>query len=352
MYFSGTYFYNFRNLYGERREWTPGFNLITGPNGAGKTNFLEGLNLISGWGPFDRGVRMSGLVSWSADDAERGASLSARIGGEDESEISALLGARFQLRCDGKALGSAGMRRRIPVLSFMPGHMSILKGGAVHRRRLMDIVGAIISPNYAKGLNEYRRVLRHRTALLRARRDPRMTDELLVRLGAWLWSAREEILRMIGREIENFSGLLPSPLDFFFERGGGVGEADPRDDFRRSLRAAAPRERASRTAIVGPQRDDIKFFCGGVEASLFLSRGQSRKAASALVLACALAVERRIGRKPVLIFDEIASELDKSGRDAAIGALLDTGCQVFAATADVFEHGGIEIHNMKDGRFV
>jgi DNA replication and repair protein RecF len=179
-----------------------------------------------------------------------------------------------------------------------------------------------------------------------------MTDRLLVPLGSWLWTARGEIIRMLRNELENFSELLPSPMDFFFERGGGGLEEKPRDDYKKSLSRLREKEKFSRLPLVGPQRDDVKFFCGEVEASSFFSRGQSRRAVSALILAAALVVERRLGRKPVLIFDEITSELDEAGRMSAFGALLETGYQVFATTTESEACDGVEIFRMRDGRFL
>ncbi|MDR1651543.1 MAG: DNA replication and repair protein RecF [Synergistaceae bacterium] len=348
MYFSGTYFFNFRNLCEGRREWSPAFNLITGPNGAGKTNFLEGLNILSGWGPFDGKVKISSLVKWGNESS----SLWGRIRGEESADISANLGSRCALKRDGKTAGASETRRRMPVLSFMPRHMSLIKGGSSCRRQLLDRIGVLVSVPYARILHDYRTVLRQKSAMLRKMRDPRPADRVLAPLGSWLWSAREEIIRMLSGEMDNFPGLLPRSFSFFFQRGGGGVRENASDDFRISLEGMRDKERYSRTPLVGPQRDDVKFMCGGVEASAALSRGQSRKVVSALILASSLAVERRLGKKPVLLFDEITSELDESGKASSAEAILRTGCQIFAATADSIDHRGVEIHRMRDGRFL
>jgi recombinational DNA repair ATPase RecF len=89
-----------------------------------------------------------------------------------------------------------------------------------------------------------------------------------------------------------------------------------------------------------------------MEACRFLSRGQSRRAAAALILASALAVERAARRRPVLIFDEVTSELDAAGRVSLLDALVKTECQVFAATADEVEYGGASVRRMDSGSFV
>jgi DNA replication and repair protein RecF len=350
MYFSDTYFHNFRNLRQGRVSWSSGFNLITGPNGAGKTNFIEGLNLISGWGPLERTTKISLVPSWSKGCESR-ASLWARAVGEENIDIFASISVKCSLKCAERAIGASAMRAKIPVLTFLSDGMSLVRGSASARRALLDRIGAIISPSYAMRLNDYRKALRQKTVLLRKGRETITADRVLVQLGAWLWSAREEIIRLLSSALDDCKDLLACPMELLFARGGGGEAPGPSDDFKGSLAIKRNRERDLRTPLVGPQRDDVKLLCGGMEAVLFLSRGQSRRAAAALILAAAAVVERGVGRKPVLIFDEITSELDEDGRHALFDALMKTGCQVFAATADKLNYDGVDVHRLNDGRF-
>ena len=124
------------------------------------------------------------------------------------------------------------------------------------------------------------------------------------------------------------------------------------DDFKRALSSGRDRERAAKISLVGPQRDDIGIFCEPREAAVTLSRGQGSRVASALILASALVVERVLGRKPVLVFDEMASELDGAGKLSTIGALGKTGCQIFAAATDPIFSDGVRLHNIRDGKFI
>jgi DNA replication and repair protein RecF len=350
MIFSGTRFRNFRNIASESREWPPGFNVISGPNGAGKTNFLEGVNVLAGWGPFDRNARISGMINREAGTDE--AAMWGAASGEEPAEIFVSLGAKRQLKCDGKAIAAAEMRRKIPVLAFLPEHMSLIGGSASFRRRLLDMTGALLYVSYARVLHDYRVVLKKKAAMLKRRAETRAADRLLSNLAAWLWEARAGIVRKLRAEIGNFSSLLPGGLNFFFVRGGGGLDDNPADDFRKSVSLAGERERRYAVPLVGPQRDDVRFMCKDVDAASALSRGQSRRLASALVMASALAVEHGLGRKPVLIFDELYSELDEEGRRSETAALKSTGCQVFAASADAPSYEGVEIFRMKDGRFL
>jgi DNA replication and repair protein RecF len=350
MRFSGTYFHNFRNLCCERREWPVGLNLITGPNGAGKTNFLEGLNLVSGWGPLEKNTGISNMISWGSSSSP--ASLWGGVEGEETVEISASIKSRCQLRRGGRAIVASDMRRIVPLLSFMPGHMSIVKGGSSYRRRLLDMTGVLISEPYARALRDYRIILRQKSAILRKRCDARGADRIMSSLASWLWRAREEIVKMLASAAKNFSDLMPRPMDFFFSRGGGGMDENPADDFKRSLARSSERERACCTPLVGPHRDDVRFICEGIDASAALSRGQSRRAVSVLILASATVVERKLSRKPILLFDEITSELDEQGRIKEMESLVRTGYQIFAATTDAHDYDGVYLHKMIDGRFL
>ncbi len=360
MLFRSTYFHHFRNIGPQRCTWSPGFNLIVGPNGAGKTNYIEGLNLISGWGPLERGEKISTLVKWLPDGREERASLWAKVfgefgepgeSGEGETEIFASITARCTLKWDGRSIGATQMRSRLPVLSFLSGHLSLLKGGASYRRQLLDRVGALISPSYALRLHDYRKALRQKAILLRRCCDPRIADRVMLPLGSWLWAAREQIARLIRENLNEFSGLQTSPLDLRFVRGGGGSAENPSEDFKISMASKRERERAARVPLVGPQRDDVELFCDGREAAVALSQGQSRRSAASLLLASALVVERSLGRKPILIFDEVTAELDEDGREAIFAALLKTGCQIFATTTEGFSREGIDVYRMKDGLF-
>jgi DNA replication and repair protein RecF len=348
MYFSDTYFHNFRNLRQGRMAWSGGFNLITGLNGSGKTNFIEGLNLVSGWGPLERGTKMSSLLNWGAAGGR--ASLWARVSGEESADMFASISVRCSLRCDDRAIGASAMRSKIPALTFLSDGLSLVRGGASYRRALLDMVGAVISPSYAARLHDYRKALRQKAILLRKRCDPKLAERVMIPLGGWLWTAREEITRLIGAALANFSGLLVSPMELSFSRGG-ESAARP-SDFKTSIALMRENERASCLPLVGPQRDDVKLICRGRPAADFLSRGQSRRAAAALILSAALVVENGVGRKPVLIFDEVTSELDEEGRHVLFDSLIATRCQVFAATTDELDYSGVSAHRLRDGGFV
>jgi Recombinational DNA repair ATPase (RecF pathway) len=353
MYFRATYFHNFRNLHFGRRNWAPGFNLIAGPNGAGKTNFIEGLSLISGWGPLERMTKIPSLLRWDVDGGRR-ASLWGGVGGEEETEVLAGITTRCSLRCGDKAVSAGTMRSTLPVLPFTADQISLIRGGASCRRQFLDKVCALVVPPYALRLYDYKKALRQKSALLRRGCEATIADRVLVPLGAWIWGIRGEVVGLVSAALHAYRELLPAPLALSFLRGGAPcrkPEPDAEGEMRRAILENRERERFAKRPLVGPQRDDVHISCEGRPAAVALSRGQSRRAASSVILAAAAVVERSLRRRPVLLFDELTSELDADGRRFTADALLRTGYQVFATTTEPLEYRGVTVHEMRAGAF-
>ena len=325
-----TRFRNFRNLENSLAAWHPGLNLLTGANGAGKTNVLEALHVVTGWGAFS-GSKCSDTVKW---DSQGGASLAAQAAGEREAMIEALIAVRASLRLDGKVCRWGDLRSCVPSLTFLPADMALIEGAPSVRRRFLDVLCALYFPLYAYKLSEYRKITRHRRHLLSLGRPARVTEETMANLAAWIWERRLEVTAALRIHLEKWSDLLPRKIGLDLKKGGAGNADDLFEDFRRSCAILAERERASGLPLVGPHRDDLILSCGGRLAPEVFSRGQRRRAALALILAAASAVERRYRAAPVLLLDEVTSELDAEGRSLLMGCLERSGWQIFAATAE------------------
>jgi len=331
MYCHTTLTRNFRNLKPQRLEWSMGLNLLVGENGSGKTNTLESMHILTGWGPF-RSLRRSSLVNWNMKDEK--ALLKGLFQGEEHLEIFSSLSERTLMKCDGKRSNCSLIRERIPTLAFLPGDLSLIDGSPGGRRRYLDRICALIFPLYAGRLNDCKKALRHRSVLLSHGKNVGVTSKVLAPLVSWIWSSRRAALDLVSIGMGNYTDLLPAPLKLDYSRGGSVGMDDLHLDFWESLGASEEKERIIKRPLVGPQRDDIIITSGTRSASEYFSRGQRRRAAVAMMLAAAWAVEMRIHRKPLLLLDEIAAELDQKGRNIMVKSLMDCGWQVFAATAE------------------
>lgn len=322
---------NFRNLCSQRLAWDRGLNLFVGANGAGKTNFLETFHVLTGWGPFE-GALWACLSQWDCDEPS---TMAASLDGEREAMVEVSFRQRPSLRLDGKKATWSTLRSFIPSLSFLPTHMALIEGSSAVRRRFLDVLCSILFPVYAFRLSQYRKVLRHRRCLLVAGKKVSLTSRPMGELSGWIWRCRQQAVAALQTELDQQSGLLPLPLELAVLRGGAGLAFEPLDDFFESEQAMMEREFHAKTPLVGPHRDDMTMVCGSRVASEVLSRGQRRRSAMALVLAAASLVEHRMGRRPLLIIDEIWSELDDEGKKILVENLCQSQCQVFAATTDL-----------------
>lgn len=337
MGFSRVRFNNFRNIEPREMRWSPGLNLLTGGNGTGKTNILEGINIISGWGPLERGTKSASLPTWNSGSGD--VRLTGQLDGDGAEVIQVRISGRSAIRLDDKPINATELRWRIPILTFLPNDMAIIEDSASYRRRLLDMVLALLVPPYAARLHDYRRCIRQKSALLRQGMPTATVDRALLPVAAWIWKMREEAVSLLSLCLEEMDALLPCPVSLSFRRGGGGLAEEAEMDFLESLSRGRTREAAMKVPLVGPHRDDLVIRTEGRPAAEAMSRGFRRRTAIALMLAASAGVRRKLGKEPVLLLDEVTAELDSEGRKILFESLLARKTQVFAATAEPFAEG-------------
>jgi len=347
--FSRVRFNNFRNIEPREIKWFPGLNLLSGLNGAGKTNILEGINIISGWGPLESGTRIKSLPAWGSGTED--VQLTGQLYGEYKEIIKVKISGKCMLRVDDKAIKASDLRWKVPVLSFLPCDMAIMEGSASYRRRLLDMLLAILVPSYAERIHSYRRGVRQKAALLARGVSPDAADRALLPLASWIWRMREEAVSLLSDCLSAHDELLPSRTELFLLRGGAGFYENTEDDYLKAAEMNRTKEMALKTPLVGPHRDDLLITASGKPAAAALSRGLRRRAAIALILAASDGIFRKLGKEPVLLLDEVTSELDRDGRKILFDNLSARKGQVFAATAepDISDFPG-EVHIVVQGR--
>lgn len=331
MGFQSVRFGNFRNLESREMEWSPGLNLLTGVNGSGKTNVLEGINIISGWGPLERGTKSVSLPTWKSGSTD--VWLTGKLDNEYDEVIKVKISNRVTIKIDEKTISATDLRWKIPVLTFLPNDMAILEDSASYRRRLLDMLLALLVPPYAMRLHDYRRGIRQKAFLLKQGSPTEIIDRVLLPLAVWIWKMRDEAVQLLSECIDG-SNLLPSKVTLSLKRGGAGCFYDYSEDYRRSVSMNREKEIAVKVPMVGPHRDDLLIMCDDKRAADALSRGYRRRVAIALILAASDGVKRKLGRDPVLLLDEVMAELDQEGRKVLFDALIERNTQVFAATAE------------------
>ncbi len=349
MGFKRVRFINFRNIESQEIKISGGLNLLTGFNGSGKTNFLEGLNILSGWGALESGTKARDIVKRESDSRE------AQLTGQKDDEygdiIQAKIGERYSIRYNNEQISATELRFRMPVLCFLPNDTQLVEGASARRRRLLNIILALIVPAYAKRLSEYTRAVKQKAALLKKGENTEQIDKVIKPLAVWIWKMRKKSVLLLNEEIKKQEKLLPENTELSFSRGGGNRKQDEEEDFATGIEEKREKEKQSGIPLVGPHRDDLVIKTGKELSANILSRGFRRRTAVALMLAAGDSVYRKTGNIPTLLLDEVTAELDAEGREVLFGTLSDRKAQVFAATAEPFtEHFFGTIYKVDKGR--
>ena len=308
----------FRNLAEVELELGPRFNVISGENGQGKTNLLEALYVLATSRSF-RTSRVAELIQHGVDTA----SVRARVK-EDEELREQVVGLRQgsrQVRADGKRPRSlAEYAVMTPVVVFHPGSVVLSTGSGLERRRLLDRLALYRDPSCLGDADAYLKALRARQRVLEARgeagRDLDSWEELSVRHGMALRRARVQASEDLASTVAlAFQTLAPDGLRLHARYVAGA--PDDAEAFRAALERERSRDRARGSASTGPHRDDLVLELDGRGVRGVASQGQHRAVVLAVKLAEVELVAAARGVQPVLLLDDVSSELDR-GRTAAL----------------------------------
>jgi DNA replication and repair protein RecF len=324
---------SFRNLTRVDLDLGPKFNVVSGDNGQGKTNLLEAVYVLA----TSRSFRTSKLPELVRAGDET-ASLRATVTEEGETREQAI-GLRRGLRSvrvDGKRPPTlADYALRTPVVVFHSGSMALSSGPGAERRKLLDRVALYVAPASLADLDHYAKALRARQRVLETRGESAADldgwEELVVRHGMAIASARREAAGRISPAVVTAFRRIGPPgleVDLTFV-GGAPAEASV---FRDELRRRRAQDRARKAATVGPHRDDLRVVLGGFPVRGIASQGQHRAVVLAMELAEIEVVTEVRGVRPVLLLDDVSSELDRDRTAALLGALGEHEGQVVLTT--------------------
>lgn len=306
-----------------------------GPNGAGKTNVLEALYYLA-LARSPRTARDGDLLHVGSDAFH----IRAEVGGKlIEARYSGNRGKGFSV--NGTPCGRlADLYGHLTAVFFSPDDLWLAKGSPSVRRRLLDGLLLQARPVYAATLAGYEDALAQRNALLREVRARRgspalleIWDEPLVEYGVGLARRRAGAVEVVGAAASDaYARLAPGEV-LTCRYASGIGAGWSAEEYRAALAAARREEMERGYTLVGPHRDDLVLEVDGKPLRGFASQGQQRTAVLALRLAERTALRRATGREPVLLLDDVLSELDEARR-RALGRLVIGGGQVFLTATD------------------
>ncbi|MBM6778240.1 DNA replication and repair protein RecF [Collinsella tanakaei] len=302
--------------------------VLVGPNAAGKTNLVEAIQLLTAGQSFRR-PSPADLVR---DGASR-AQASLRLEGDGrlvDLGITAERGRRNFTK-NGKRVTTAGVRGILPSVLFCPDHLDMVKRSASVRRAALDDFGVQLNESYAQLVSSYERTLEQRNNLLKDRFASRdllaAWDDALISAGSSVLVHRVALLERIReRLIEVYRAIAPrESIDVRYRASIGDiarDEAKDRDAvmvrFADALRETADEEARRGLTLVGPHRDEVVFMIDGREARSFASQGQQRSLVLAWKIAGVEVTNDILGRYPILLLDDVMSELDETRRESIV----------------------------------
>ena len=329
---------DFRNYeYGEI-DFEPGVNLIVGNNAQGKTNMLEAVSFL-GSGKSFRAQKNGEMVRFGAPFAEISANVHSQ---EREQTLRWLLfgSARpRQLWCNNVKKKSAGdISGVLHTVLFCPEDLMVLKSGAAARRKLGDHALCQLRPNYEAALTEYGRILDQKSRILKDRfENPRVADILpeynarLCYVGALLISYRARFYEGLGKAAAQYHGHFSGGHEEFRLDYRTVSTVtDPfapveviRGQLEEHLNAHRRAELETAQCLTGPHKDDFDVTLNGINLKSYGSQGQTRTAAISLKLAQRQLMAKQSGEMPVLLLDDVLSELDPGRQDFVLNQITE-----------------------------
>lgn len=365
--------HNFRN-YESLVLRCPGMlNVFIGQNAQGKTNLLETLYLLA-TGRSVRASRDAELIRWGEQQARVLADV-AREHGTVRIEVLLQAGVAKRVRVNETPIRRlADLFGYLNVVAFTPDDLQLVKGSPSYRRQFLDYEIAQVSASYRDHLSRFNRVLRQRNSALRSLVEGSGSREAVA---AWENQFVEHGSRVIVKRAEMIASLTPFASKIhdqitdgkerlnlvyrpFFISDDEHDSTDWNDystvkgKFKAAIERMQPVEMRRGTSLVGPQRDDVWFTVNDIDARVFGSQGQQRTT----VLSCKLAeiayMEEQVGEPPVLLLDDVMSELDASRRKYLVDVVQDR-IQTFITSAHAGDLGAdllaqADIFHIEQGR--
>ena len=337
---------NYRNIKKMELIPSPGVNIIYGNNGQGKTNLIEAIWLFTGAKSFRRAKENALIrfgenalklsISFMRDEREQTASMFLPHKGKKQVQLNYV-----------DLPSQSALAGKVYAVVFSPVHLSLAEGGPELRRRFLDTAICQLMPRYVDILGRYTRVLRQRNALLKDLRQNRgypppgteemldIFDETLARLAASVIRARrkytERLEKAAGAIYQGISSYSEN-LTLKYQMGAAQDDELSPQTIQNQLRKSRPADIAASATLVGPHRDDLALFIDGIDVRTFGSQGQKRSCVLSLKLAESIIIEEATDQRPIVLLDDVMSELDPSRRDYLLNSL--TGKQVFITCCD------------------
>lgn len=347
----------FRNYRQQQLQFNPRLNIVIGKNAQGKTNLLESIYYLSVNRSF-RTNRDQDLANWEdnfffvkgvfiKDGFEHTAQASYR----EKDQLKVLINNNPANRYDHLQL--------LPVVVFSPDDLQIIREGPSIRRRFINLEASRLDPVYFKDLKAYQRVLLQRNHLLKEKHHHGKKNELLepwdqslTSLGSSIIQARLEIKAALEKEAYQFFAIMTDSqeklsLDYISTVEYSTDPIETKYIFLKALLAKRDQEIKRGITLLGPHLDDLRISINGYDTRYYSSQAQKRTAALALKMAEVNLFKKQNCDCPIILLDDVFSELDNHRKEHLLSFLKNTSGQCFITTAVDFNSLGDNLHGEK-----
>lgn len=320
---------DFRNVRKASFSPSKGCNIFVGENAQGKTNLLEAISLFTGEKSFRR-AQEKDLIRFGCDMTSLKVTFFSQ--GREQTAVlrfsSGENAPKKQIELNGvKKRSVSALSGSLCMVIFSPNVLSVINDGPEERRRLIDSAVTQLIPSYGKLQNTYQQVLFQRNNTLRSIEATKtgyelldVWDERLARLGAKIVKLRRHYISRISPYAEtHYAGISGEKEKIGFEYISTCGGGE--EEFLQKLSDTRQKDVEQGFTSVGPHRDDLDILISKKSARVFGSQGQKRSAVLAMKLSEATVLEDKYGEPPVLLFDDVLSELDPSRQEYLISRL-------------------------------
>lgn len=333
---------NYRSFENLSVKFENKLNYICGPNASGKTNLIEGIYYLALGRSFKK-ARDKNLIKEGENLAQvlveyesKGETHSLRADISPSSKVIYL--------DDTKQTSVTKIVGKIQCVVYTPGSVMLFKNEPSERRKLIDSSLSSLSSRYLYALVRHKKILRERNVALSSGYDENVIDVLteeLINISFLIYDQRSKFIKVLNQTIgEIYSQLFGLKQEVKLEYVTNVPKINEQETFKSELRkyynSVKTEERMRKTTLIGTQRDDLKAFIDDKSVFAYASQGQSRLLVLALKVAIAEIIEKKIGERPIMLLDDVLSDLDEERRLNILAYLKDKG-QVFITSADNFE---------------
>lgn len=338
---------HFRNYEREIFEFDPETNVLFGDNAQGKTNVLEGIYLCSTTRSH-KGSKDREMIKMGEEDAHLRMTV-CRDRVKHKMDIHLKKSKAKGIAVDGVPIKKSGDLLGISnVIFFSPEDLQIIQNGPDARRKFIDMEICQLDKMYLYNLTKYKHVLKQRNELLKQISiSPELLDTLciwssqLVQYGTYIIRARKEFVDKLNGYIQDIHSKLTGgseTMELIYEPNVTA------DAFGQEIAAAEKRDLFTKTTNVGPHRDDLSFISKNMDLRKYGSRGQQRTGALSLKLTEIKIVEEKTGEKPILLLDDVLSELDRKRQNFLLEHIKGIQTIITCTGLEEFIKNGININ--------